>query len=193
MLIIKNTTSNSQKHIKRINASINHLTDILNDFLSLDKLENGEIKVKNDKVNVKKIITEIIREAELTLKKGQTIEFTFEGKTEFKTDSKILYIILLNLLSNAIKYSAEGSKIECKAGIAKNKLHFKIKDSGIGIPLNEQEKIFNRLFRAKNAEMIEGTGLGLNILKKHVELLNGSVSFLSKENVGSTFMVEIPN
>lgn len=192
MHIRKNDTANCEKHILRIGTSVKHLTDILNDFLSLDKLENGEIKITKIKINVKKLIAEMIREIELLLKKGQAIEYIFDGNTESKIDPKILRSILLNLLSNASKYSAEGSKIELKVLVTVNQIKITVKDYGIGIPTEEQEKIFTRLFRAKNAEMVEGTGLGLNILKKYVELLSGNISFTSKENAGSTFEVKIP-
>jgi PAS domain S-box-containing protein len=193
MHIKSNNTANSTKHIQRISASINHLTDILNDFLLLDKLEQGEMKIKSVKTNVKKLITETISKVELVIKPNQTIEYVFEGETEFKIDGKILCTIIHNLLSNASKYSAEGKKIEFKVNVTNNKISIEVKDQGIGIPMDEQSKIFTRLFRAKNAEMIEGTGLGLNILKKNIELLNGKINFISKENIGSTFMVEIPN
>ena len=109
-------------------------------------------------------------------------------------DRNILKNILINLLSNASKYSAEGNEIGLNLIIYDNGLKIEVKDNGIGIPDNEQAKLFNsRFFRAGNVTNIEGTGLGLTIVKKYLSLVGGDISFKSKENVGSTFTVLIPN
>jgi len=180
-------------HLVRIASSISNLTGILNDFLSLDKLEHGDIKAVKELVDINRSTNLVIKEAELIIRNGQSIAYTHDGDYAFMTDPKIYHSILLNLLSNASKYSGEGAKIELRVMIAGNRLTIEVKDSGIGIPAEEQDKIFSRLFRAKNAGNIEGAGLGLNILKKHIELLNGKISFMSKENAGSTFIVELRN
>jgi signal transduction histidine kinase len=104
-------------------------------------------------------------------------------------DRGILRNIITNLLSNAIKYSPEDKDIDFISMIEGNDLKFTIKDSGIGIPDEEQKYLFERFFRAKNASNIQGTGLGLNIVKKYVDLLGGEVSFSSAENEGTTFTV----
>lgn len=191
--IKSNNTTKSTKHINRIISSINHLTEILNDFLSLDKLEQGVYKIEKVNVNIKKLIAEIVNEVNLILKKGQNIKYILKGKSEFMIDPKILQIILLNLLSNASKYSDEGKTIEFNVKVTKDKLSINVKDDGIGIPQSEKDKIFTSFYRATNAEMIGGTGLGLNILKKQIELIGGEICFVSEENVGSTFSVEIPS
>jgi len=190
--IENNDPRKCEKHIDRVKSSISNLTEILNDFLSFDKLEHGEIKVIKDTIDIKKFAVHAIEEAELTFKSGQYVEYIHTGNEQISIDPKIFHKIMLNLLSNASKYSGEGKKIELASTVLNGKVIINVKDNGIGIPSKEQGQMFSRLFRAKNAEMVEGTGLGLNIVKKYVELLNGNISFISKENEGSIFTVEIP-
>lgn len=187
-----NETHKCKKHIHRIKESVFNLTEILNDFLSLDKLESGQITSILKYVDVTKLTKKTIDEAKPTLKEGQKIEYTHLGNTNFNMDPKIFHSILLNLLSNASKYSGDKKVITLNVKASHEKINIEVKDQGIGIPEDDQKNIFSRLFRAKNAEAIGGTGLGLNILKKYIELSNGKICFESKENIGSTFYVEIP-
>jgi signal transduction histidine kinase len=103
-----------------------------------------------------------------------------------------LELALSNLINNAVKYSPQNSSIDIEVETKNKNLEFKIIDQGIGIPLKDQKFIFNRYFRAENALNNQGTGIGLNIVKSHLENLGGSIQFLSKENVGSTFTFELP-
>ena len=98
----------------------------------------------------------------------------------------------MNLLSNALKYSPEKTDIIIKIKEEEHFILLKVKDFGIGIPKGEQAKLFQRFFRAKNALNIQGTGLGLNIVKQYATLMNGSITFKSKENKGTTFTVKLP-
>lgn len=98
--------------------------------------------------------------------------------------------ILLNLLSNASKYSSEEKEIHLTTTVTDNQVLITVKDFGIGIPKEDQKNLFTEFFRAKNAENIQGTGIGLIIVNKYVELLGGKISFISKLNKGSTFIVE---
>ena len=107
-------------------------------------------------------------------------------------DPKLLGHILTNLLSNALKYSEEGKEVVLEIQQTEKALTFNITDNGIGIPDREQKNLFERFFRAENATNIEGTGLGLHIVKQYVELMEGSVSFTSKVGKGSTFTVQLP-
>jgi signal transduction histidine kinase len=100
--------------------------------------------------------------------------------------------VILNLLSNAIKYSPAGKNIEFKTHLSGRMLLISIVDGGIGIPEEDQKHLFERFFRAKNSTNIQGTGLGLNIVKKYVELMNGNVTFASTLNEGTTFTVRLP-
>jgi signal transduction histidine kinase len=125
-------------------------------------------------------------------RKNQHVEFIYQGEEEVYQDKKILRNVLLNLLSNAVKYSQEGKTVYVTTTVKSGKSQIAVKDEGIGIPAEAQKKLFDKFFRAKNATNIQGTGLGLNIVKRYVELLDGDIAFVSKENEGTTFTVEFP-
>jgi PAS domain S-box-containing protein len=180
------------KHIERIRSSVSNLVGILNDFLSLEKLEQGKVEIMQETFDLHDFSEDIIEEVNGMLKPGQHINLHYDGDRVVAKDKRILKNVLLNLLSNAIKYSDEnkeiGFSIEVKDGMA----CIKVKDEGIGIPEEEQKELFSKFFRAKNAVNIQGTGLGLNIVKKYVELLEGNISFNSKPNEGTTFTIVFP-
>ncbi len=193
-LIAKYTESDQQeareKHIHRINKSVQNLTNILNDFLSLEKLESGAQKVNFSTVDLNELLQEIVEEMSQNLKKDQDILLNGTAPT-IQTDEHILKNILFNLISNACKYSNEGDKIEINIEV-EDKLMIHITDHGIGIPQEEQVNLFERFFRAANVTNIQGTGLGLNIVKKYADLLKGDISFTSTEGQGSTFTLTLP-
>lgn len=185
---------NREKHINKVKSSVTHLTGILNDFLSMNKLEEGKISVNLEEFNALELCNEVIEELKTILKANQKIDFSYDIKCEqVVTDIKIFKNILINLISNAIKYSGEKDTIHCNLNTDTNFLEFSVKDDGIGIPEEEQKHLFDRFFRASNATNIEGTGLGLNIVKKYIEILTGTISFQSKLYAGTTFSVIIPN
>lgn len=177
-------------HIERIKSSVKQLTDILEDFLSLDKLERGIVTTNDDIFDLKIFIKEIFEELEWDLKEKQIIEFDFTGNPIIGLDKKILHNILINLLSNAIKYS--NTKILLSVKVTNEFVFINIHDKGIGIPEEEQKYLFTKFFRAKNANEIHGTGLGLSIVKHYVDLLKGEITFKSKLNVGTKFTLSLP-
>ena len=181
------------KHIQRIKSSVDHLTGILNDVLSLSKLEEGKANIEWNPVNWAGFCDSILDELKTNLKSGQTFDCQNEAHDlTFISDERLLKNIFFNLLSNAIKYSPENTPIIITSEANEDRLFISIKDAGIGIPKKEQQYLFTRFFRAKNAGNIQGTGLGLAIVKRYVELLNGSITFKSMEREGTTFFVELP-
>jgi PAS domain S-box-containing protein len=184
-----------EKHINRIKSSVTNLTSILNDFLSLSKLEEGKTDIKVSEIKIIDFISQVLDEIKSLLKSGQQIIFNQDELVNhfFQTDKGILKNILFNLVSNAIKYSPVDSEIQIQVTSNKNKLNVSIKDNGIGIPFEEQVYLFTRFFRAHNAENIQGTELGLNIVKRYIEILKGTIHFESQENKGSTFFFSIPS
>ncbi len=181
------------KHSARIKSAVSNLTSILNDFLSLSKLEEGKIQSHLVECNLDDFCREILDEVGPLLKPGQTLDHDLpQSHTVIWTDKKILKNILYNLLSNAIKYSAEGQAIECRMSVTDQELCLTVRDYGIGIPEEEQQHLFTRFFRAHNVENIQGTGLGLNIVKRYLDLLEGHISFESASGKGSTFKIVIP-
>lgn len=185
----------TQKHITRIKSAVNNLTQILTDFLSYERLEEGKIPFEFSRFKLKVLANETINAVQTILKPGQEIIFDSEHMSveDVYLDKQILRNMLLNLLSNSSKYSPENRFIYFSILTNDNRIEIRIKDEGIGIPLEEQKNIFTRFFRAKNAENTQGTGLGLNIVKKYVEILNGEIRFISAENVGTEFIIELPN
>jgi PAS domain S-box-containing protein len=180
------------KHVQRIKSSVNHLTSILNDFLSLGKLEEGKIDVVKEQFCVNEFLAEIQEEITPTLKQGQQLLIrNTEADVYVKSDTRIIRNILFNLISNASKYSDSGKSIHIDAVPSGHILTFRIRDEGIGIPMEDQKHMFDRFFRASNAGNVQGTGLGLNIVKRYVDLLDGTINFISTAS-GTTFTVNIP-
>ncbi|TSE06544.1 MULTISPECIES: PAS domain-containing sensor histidine kinase [Aquimarina] len=182
-----------EKHLGTIKNKVKYLNNILNDFLSIERLETGKVCYKYSSFPLSKVINEVIYNANMLLKDGQRINYPkdIDGYV-IEFDEKILELVLSNLINNAIKYSGEHTTIDLEVGFEDNILTFTIIDQGIGIPEKEQGFIFKRYFRAENALLDQGTGIGLNIVKTHLENLGGSIIFKSEENQGSTFTVTIP-
>jgi PAS domain S-box-containing protein len=185
-------TEKVDKHVQRIKSSVNHLTSILNDFLSLGKLEEGVIDINREQLVLKDFSDSINEEMSPLLKQGQQLAIEFEPGTEIYADSRILRNILFNLISNASKYSPEHKTILLKFEKQNGELIFSVRDEGIGIPDEDQRHLFERFFRASNSGNIQGTGLGLNIVKRYAELLGGTISFTSDYGKGSIFTVAVP-
>jgi PAS domain S-box-containing protein len=194
-LIEKYTTTEDQpkrdKHLQRIVSSVNLLTDILNDFLSLGKIEEGKIQVRPEQVNIMEHITTIIGEMANNLKKQQEIFYLHEGDPEVLLDASLLKHIIQNLVSNASKFSPEGSAIEIKTTAYNSHFVLSVKDHGMGISAEDQAHLMERFFRGSNAGNVQGTGLGLHIVSKYVDLMNGTIECQSKLENGTEFIVEL--
>ncbi len=185
--------SKALKHINRIKNSVTTLTSILNDFLSLSRLEEGKVEAQPERFQLSDFCLAVVDEMRGQLKRGQ--QLIHEEKNvgqEIFLDKKFLKIIFFNLISNAIKYSPEGKPIRCTTSLRDQTLSIVIQDEGMGIPREDQPHLFTRFFRAHNVENIQGTGLGLNIVKRYIELLNGRIRFESAQGFGTSFFVDIP-
>jgi PAS domain S-box-containing protein len=180
-------------HLEKIKSNVRHLVNILNDFLSVTKLDEGETKASPEYFDLLHFSNSLIEKVKMGKKKGQSIILECE-KAELETflDPKLMHLVLSNLLNNAIKYSNEDQPIILKIEDKDHRLHLWVTDRGIGIPEDDQKHLFQRFFRAKNSVNIAGTGLGLHIVKTYVELMDGKIDFESKENHGSTFKLEFP-
>jgi PAS domain S-box-containing protein len=179
------------RHVHRIKKSVRNLTDILNDFLSLEKLQQGKMVKEEKSFDIHELANECVEEARTTAQHGQTIEYEHKGESTVELDPKMTRNILHNLLSNAIKYSLPNKPIFVQSEVSEKSVNLVVKDNGIGIPQKEQKHLFEKFFRANNTEGIQGTGLGLNIVKHYAELMNGSVEFISAPDKGTTFTVKL--
>ncbi|MGB5556059.1 MAG: ATP-binding protein, partial [Flavobacteriaceae bacterium] len=182
-----------EKYIKQIKSNVRNLTVILNDFLSLSKMEEGKTAVQYEHFDLVLLAKTVIDEIETSQKEGQTLVLEHsEPNISVFMDSKLMRHILINLISNAIKYSDENTQIDIGISTEKNRVLLHVADQGMGIPLEEQNNLFERFFRAKNATNVQGTGLGLHIVKQYSELMGGKVQFKSEEGKGTIFYVDFP-
>jgi PAS domain S-box-containing protein len=181
-----------EKHIKRIKNSVTNLNDILEDFLSLGKLNEGKIEKKFEQVNLLSVIEDTVDELKSQLKTGQHFIVDCAGECDAFTDKKLFRNILVNLINNAIKFSEDGKKIEINGRSEKGRAVISVIDHGIGISEDDQQHLFTSFFRAANATNIKGTGLGLHIVKRYVDLLDGEVKLKSILNKGTTVTFLIP-
>ncbi|HTI58737.1 PAS domain-containing sensor histidine kinase [Mucilaginibacter sp.] len=184
---------NIAKHIEKIKNSVRNLTSILNDFLSLEKLEAGKVEPVFVTFDIVKFSEEIIEEMQLVAKQNQLIVYEHTGTESItKLDQALLKNCIINLIGNAIKYSGENTFIEFNTEITEKQLVITVKDNGIGIPENDQKHLFEAFFRAHNTGNIPGTGLGLNIVTRYANLMNGKIKFQSKVNKGTSFTISFP-
>ncbi|GGE70046.1 PAS domain S-box-containing protein [Pedobacter psychrotolerans] len=190
---VKQDAVNVEKHTAKIKNSINNLTTILNDFLSLEKLEAGKVQATEQVFNIISFAEEITEEMQLITKQNQHIIYEHTGtKANVLLDPNLLKNCIINLISNAIKYSGEDTLIQFNSILKENELILEVKDNGIGIPEIDQHNLFEPFFRAHNTGDIPGTGLGLNIVRRYVGLMNGTVSCKSEQNTGTLFTLTFP-
>lgn len=185
--------ANITKHIGKIKNSVGNLTGILNDFLSLERLEAGKTEAVFTPFNIVKFAEEITEEMQLIAKQNQHIIYQHTGTASMVTlDQSLLKNCIINLISNAIKYSGENTFIEFNTELTPESLTIVVKDNGIGIPDSDQKHLFEAFFRAHNTGNIPGTGLGLNIVTRYAGLMNGNIQFESKVNQGTSFTLSFP-
>jgi PAS domain S-box-containing protein len=189
----QNDKENQSKHVTKIKTSINNLTDILNDFLSVSKLEEGKLENMPEEIQVKSFVAEVISEMKSMATQGQVLSHSHTGNEIACIDKKFLKNVLFNLISNAIKFSPVDGVVDVACHVSNSFIKIIVKDNGIGISEADQKHLFERFFRGNNATHIQGTGLGLNIVAKYAELMNGTIDVESKENDGTTFTLIVPN
>ena len=185
-----------RRYVNRLLTNIQRMANLIDDFLQVSRFDLGTRVLETEVVDIQKLINDIVGEqAVLFSSKNLKLEKHFDNDVkELVTDAKLLRMIITNLYNNAIKYSKNDGEIEVSYLREGDDLVFSVRDSGIGIPKTDQARIFSKVFRASNAmkEVPDGTGLGLYIVKKAVQVLRGRVTFKSTEDVGTTFTVVIP-
>lgn len=181
------------RHIERIKSGVSNLNDILSDFLSISKIEEGKVIAEFRDFNIKQLAAGVTNEMQSLLKPGQKINYIHNGNEMVTLDPKLVRNIFINLISNAIKFSPEGKAITVETTNDNATTTIKVKDKGIGISSDDKKNLFERFFRGRNATNIQGTGLGLSIVANYTQLLNGNISFESKLDKGTTFVIEFIN
>lgn len=184
------SNKNIEKHVHKIKNAVGNLTTILNDFLSLDRLEAGRVEPAFTPFDLVKLAEEITEEMQMIAKQDQSIIYQHTGlESTVSLDQNLLKNCMINLINNAIKYSGENTFIEFNTEISEQQCIVTIKDNGIGIPEADQKHLFQPFFRAHNTGSIPGTGLGLNIVLRYAGLMNGQLHFESKINQGTKFIL----
>ena len=180
-------------HLHRIQSAIQRMIEMLDDILVIGKAEAGKLEFNPHTFDLEKFCQELVEDIQNADKNQHTLNVNIQdGLTEVNMDDKLLRHILINLLSNATKYSPENSAIDFSVSCQDNQVIFSIKDSGIGIPVEDQQRLFDAFHRATNVGSIPGTGLGLAIVKKSVDLHGGQITLYSEKGVGTTFTVTLP-
>lgn len=192
-LLAKYTESTDQekrdKHIHRIKASVNNLTDILNEFLSIGKIEAGNLIAHLTHFNIRELAGVICNEMQSISREGQVISYQHEGKETVFLDPTLFRNVIINLLSNAIKFTPANGQIRIFSKVTDDQITIRVKDNGIGISADDQAHLFERFFRGANVTNIQGTGLGLHIVGKYIELMNGHIEFSSELEKGTEFII----
>jgi len=179
------------KNLTRIKTAVQHLTSVLNDFLKINKIEDYS-KFSTKVTNVKSTCRELITTNYHAKNKKVFIKYTHSGNEIININEEMLISIINNLLNNAVKYSNIDTVVYFESCVCSQYLLLICKDSGIGIPKEDQKHIFERYFRASNVKSVQGTGLGLSIVKEYLDKVNGSITIKSIPDQGTTFRVKIP-
>jgi len=180
------------KHVDRIRSSVKHLNDILEEFLSVGRIAEGRVEATAATLDVAALLAETVADVQGLLKTGQRIECQVECPMLIRLDASLLRKILVNLLSNALKYSGENSLVRVEANCRDNQLTLRVEDQGVGISREDQAHLFERFFRARNVSAVPGTGLGLYIIAKYLELMGGTIALHSELGVGTIATLTIP-
>ncbi len=181
------------EHLHRIQTAVGRMTHLLDDVLLVSKAEAGKLQFQPMPLDLAKFCCDLVKEMQLIAEADHTINFTIQGEcSNVCLDERLLRHILTNLLSNAIKYSPIGSAIQFNLVCDEVVAIFCITDKGIGIPIADQEQLFQSFYRASNVGTTPGTGLGLTIVKQSVDLHGGKISVLSEVGDGATFTFTIP-
>lgn len=180
------------KHLDKIKLSVKHLNDILEDFLSLGRLDEGKVVSSKEEFRLEELLQETIDEMSVNLKPGQQITLAGAGGIQLYADKRLLKNVLINLLSNAIKFSPADSRVSVTVQPEGSKCKVTVADKGIGISEQDQQNLFGSFYRAANAQNIQGTGLGLHIVQRYMQIMGGSVHLQSRLQEGTTVTIVIP-
>ncbi len=182
------------KHQQRIQSSVKHMTNLLDDVLLIGKAEAGKLEFQPKLLDIIQLSRDLVEEVQVTTQ-SHRINLCTRGqlaKLDGLIDEKLLRHIITNLLTNAVKYSPQGKEVNFDLSCDRQQVIFAIQDGGIGISSEDRQQLFESFHRGKNVSNIPGTGLGLAIVKKSVDLHGGTIDVQSQLNVGTTFTVTLP-
>lgn len=188
------TANKKLPYLDNIQTAVEQITDLLDKVLFLGKYELRQLKCEPKRADLDQLCRHLIAQMKpISESKKQVIEYISQGNcSSVWVDWELLNQVLTNLLSNALKYSPNGGTIEFNLLCEETKCSFKIKDGGIGIPVEDRRRIFEPFYRGSNINNTSGSGLGLAIVKNLVEVHGGQIQLESKVGIGTTFVVTIP-
>lgn len=184
-----------RSYLTEIFKAVMNMNETINLLLDVSRFELGRVHITSAPVALPQTIQTLIKDKNLEItSKGLIITTAFRDVPEILGDEKLIKVVIENFLSNAIKYTPKGGKIHISLIPQEHNILFKITDTGIGIPLDDQSRIFTKLFRGSNVKSVSpgGLGLGMYLVKLIVDLVGGTIRFESEENIGTTFFVEFP-
>lgn len=194
--ILADAPDEQRQYLNKIHRSGKKMNALVNDFLDATKLEMGTFATKSEQVPLNQFLNQIVEEFEAQIvAKSLTVHTNYlPTEVTVSTDPALLHIIISNLISNSIKYTPTEGQVMVSIVAVREGIQFRIQDTGIGIPTADQSHMFSKLYRATNTKTspTEGTGLGLYVVKQAVSLLGGTIAFVSKEGVGTEFLVTVP-
>ncbi|HEY9598766.1 MAG TPA: PAS domain S-box protein [Cyanophyceae cyanobacterium] len=181
------------RNVRRISIAAKHMTQLLNDILTINRAETGRLEFHSQLLDLEQFCQQLLDEIRSTVGSDHTLNFSCQGECHRAClDERLLRSILTNLLSNAIKYSPQGGQIDLSLISESERVTLQVRDNGIGIPVDDQPHLFEAFHRGSNSGNIPGTGLGLTVVKKCVDLQGGTVEITSKVGVGTTCKVTLP-
>jgi PAS domain S-box-containing protein len=183
---------NRERHLKKIENTVNNLNDTLSELLSCKQLDEDKLIFSSEEFDIRDLVNDVIAESKFIEKKDTEIIYEHDGNgTHLITDQSKLRDIIENLVTNALKYS-NGKGVNVYSKFQDEKLYLKVKDYGIGIPKTDQPHIFRRFYRAGNVSGTKGNGIGLSLVKKYVDSMNGHIQLQSEVNQGTEINVALP-
>ncbi|MGP1385799.1 MAG: hybrid sensor histidine kinase/response regulator [Thainema sp.] len=187
------SSDTKNRYFDKINLSVEHMLDLLDEVLLIGSIEAGGIQFQPSLVNLNQFCHELIEALQVGHNMQHQIHITADdGNVQAMIDPMLLRQILTNLLSNAIKYSPADQPIDFVLNCFESSIEFRICDRGIGIPLDNQTYLFEPFYRCPNTNDIQGTGLGLTIVKRCIDTHQGQIQIESQEGVGTTVIVTLP-
>ncbi|NJK76312.1 MAG: HAMP domain-containing histidine kinase, partial [Microcoleus sp. SU_5_6] len=185
------------RNLRRIQDSVKNMVQLLDDILTINRAETGKLEFNPQWLDLEKFCSHFVEEMQLSAGARHTLNFACHAQNNGQNtgacvDEKLLRSILANLLSNAIKYSPAGGQIQCYLTFEKESVQLMICDRGLGIPTEDQKQLFEPFSRGKNVRHLPGTGLGLVVVKKCVNLHGGSIEIASEVGRGTTVTILLP-
>ena len=182
-----------EERARNVRAEVHGLNELIGATLDVVRLDAGQVSADPSRCDIAMLVGRVReRQLEASPSRAITVQIGSEVPPTFETDSLLVEQVLGNLLSNAVKYSPPSEPISIRLTAENGQIWFSFEDRGVGIPLDEQENLFGRFFRASTAKGVPGTGIGLTIASQLAHLLGGDLKFTSRSGIGSTFTLRLP-